>query len=280
MLPLIALAVMLTFTATAYAAQAPDALQTIAAGELPANAVYRSFEMDDGRYELKYYLPDLDAYCEIEFGADHATVARIDTELRDSRGGKTVALSEDRAREIVLAAHPGAVVTGVAVERDDGLNEYKVRYTVGGASGVANIHTETGAILEDEIWLTSEAAERDQAPVEGDITAARARAIALNKAGSGMVIRLSTDTENGRKVYEGEIITDTREIEFEIDALTGAVLEWDSEPLDDDDRYDRDDDDDDRYDRDDDDDDRYDRDDDDDDHYDRDDDDRDDDDDD
>ena len=39
------------------------------------------------------------------------------------------------------------------------------------------------------------------------------------------------DYDDGRLIYEGKIIYNNREYEFEIDAATGAVLDWESESV-------------------------------------------------
>lgn len=57
----------------------------------------------------------------------------------------------------------------------------------------------------------------------------RARAIALKKvpgANSSHVREIHLDRENGRMVYEGEIYHNGWEYEFDIDAVTGAIVKW------------------------------------------------------
>ena len=62
----------------------------------------------------------------------------------------------------------------------------------------------------------------------------RAREIALAKvpgASAADIRKLKLDRDDGRQVYEVEIIYNHREYELEIDAVTGAVLEFESESV-------------------------------------------------
>ena len=43
------------------------------------------------------------------------------------------------------------------------------------------------------------------------------------------MVKCKTDTENGRPVYEVEIVYNTMEYDFEIDAATGTILEMDAD---------------------------------------------------
>ena len=44
-------------------------------------------------------------------------------------------------------------------------------------------------------------------------------------------IRISSGYDDGRKIFEGKIVYDGMEYEFEIDAADGTILEWDAEPV-------------------------------------------------
>lgn len=61
------------------------------------------------------------------------------------------------------------------------------------------------------------------------ITEAQAIDIVLNKvpgAGKGNIVAFSRDYDDGRWIYEGELIYNGLEYDFEIDAMTGNILEW------------------------------------------------------
>ena len=60
----------------------------------------------------------------------------------------------------------------------------------------------------------------------------RAMKIALKKvpgANSSHLKEIHLDRENGRMVYEGEIYHNGWEYEFDIDAVTGAIVKWKAE---------------------------------------------------
>ena len=54
------------------------------------------------------------------------------------------------------------------------------------------------------------------------------------KAGGGAVRFIKLDKDDGRMVYEGELVLGNYEYEFEIDAKTGAVRDWDKDRIDND----------------------------------------------
>lgn len=68
------------------------------------------------------------------------------------------------------------------------------------------------------------------AQANGEITLDQAKDIALARvpgANASHVYKAHTDYEHGRKIYEGKIYFNGVEYEFEIDAATGEVLDWD-----------------------------------------------------
>ena len=47
----------------------------------------------------------------------------------------------------------------------------------------------------------------------------------------GDVREMEFDSENGFLTYEGKLIYDTTEYEFEIDAKTGEIIKWEKESV-------------------------------------------------
>jgi uncharacterized membrane protein YkoI len=61
------------------------------------------------------------------------------------------------------------------------------------------------------------------------MTESQAKEIALARVPGATSIRLRLEYDDGRHVYEGEIIHGNIEYEFELDAMTGEFLEWDED---------------------------------------------------
>ena len=50
-------------------------------------------------------------------------------------------------------------------------------------------------------------------------------------ADASHIYEVETDRDDGRLEYEGKIIYNGMEYEFTIDGYTGAIREWEAEPL-------------------------------------------------
>lgn len=222
-------ALLLTWT-MGLAASAPDALQQLAAQYLPQNAQYRSFERENGQYELTFYLPDQAVLSEVKFWTDDQTVIHLEIGSSDERGGKNVTLTNAQAEAAVLAAYPEARITASLLKRDDGRNLYAVYIAWADTYGEISVHSETGEILEEERWMNATAI----ASSNGFAAPQQVISDVLKKAGSGVLVLFKLDMDDGRPVYSGEIHLDTQKIEFEVNAANGAVLEWDIDRLEDD----------------------------------------------
>ena len=65
------------------------------------------------------------------------------------------------------------------------------------------------------------------------ITEQEAKNIALGEVNGAtdQNIRIHLETDDGRQIYEGEIIYNEMEYEFEIDAQSGQIIDWSSESI-------------------------------------------------
>jgi len=226
-------------------AEANDEMQRLAHSYVPQDAVLIAQEMDEGRHELKFWIDSTQEVYEIEISADGKNVLKLSSEAMDDRGGTAASLKEDDVQKKALEHYPNAVIESVRLEKDDGFYEYKVAVRMEACYGVITLHAETGNVLERELYYAGAAVvpenqktvldarfiDGDQQQSDGLIGTERAKSIALSKAGSGSVATIRLEKDDGRQVYDGKVITDTHEYEFEIDAKTGKIREWDADRL-------------------------------------------------
>lgn len=144
-------------------------------------------------------------------------------------------LDEARAAEIALQ-HAGVTESDtsyllVRPDFEDGIQVYDVEFYVPSAAREYDyeIDASTG-----EIRSFDQDAEGWQPGTGGTAkTEQEIRDIALAKVpgATSQEIRLSLDQDDGKLLYEGKIVHDGMEYEFEIDAYSGAILEWEADSV-------------------------------------------------
>lgn len=243
----------------------------VAAEAVVSSKVERDAEGGLRLYEVSFCTAD----AEYEYDIDAATGAvcgvSVERFSQDeaARPGQTLpaaALSREDARRAALAdaglTEAQATVTKLKLDYEDGVRVYEIEFVTDEAEYEYEIDASTGAIREKSVESRGKTRQDSASYIGVD----RAKRIALSRAGlsAGDVsfTKAKLEKDDGVRVYEIEFRAGGTEYEFEIDAVTGRVLESSVEtktsekPARDDRRdWDDDDDDDDRDDRDDDDDD-------------------------
>jgi len=180
---------------------------------------------------------------------------------QESSAGEAKLLTEEQAKERALAhaqLSAGEVsFTKVKLDWEDGRQVYEIEFVSGDWMEYEyEIDAVSGDVLawdrEQEDAPAAKPTPRPTprptpqptpqpiqtpAPEPAGISAEEAKGIALARvlgASSGDIVKFETDWDDGRIVYEGEILFGGMEYEFEIDGATGTVLDWDAEALDDD----------------------------------------------
>ena len=159
----------------------------------------------------------------------------------------------DQAKSIALK-HAGLSAAEVSftkakLEKDDGLRKYEIEFIKGSTEYEYEIDAATGSILE---YKTEQ--EEGGAPTQSKVISLdQAKSAALKHAGlsASNVTFTKAKLDDGK--YEIEFVSGSAEYEYEIDAATGSVLEYDVErsepaPSNDNRQPDRDDDHDDNHD--------------------------------
>ena len=111
---------------------------------------------------------------------------------------------------------------------DNGRMEYEVEFWKDNVEYDYEIDAYTGTILHSDRDI-----EGYSIPTQSsaDIGADRAKEIALDHAGvsasKATFVRAHLDYEDGRRVYDVEFYSGSKEYDYEIDAASGDILSWD-----------------------------------------------------
>ncbi len=140
-------------------------------------------------------------------------------------------LTMEKARAIAVKS-VGGNVTGIELDREISGDVYEVEVQSKGTEYDLDIDAKTGEILRTK----KDNIDNDDVIVfdKKFITAEAAEKIALKKA-KGTVVKVALDDEDGRVVYEIEIEDGSKEYDFDIDAISGKVLQFEKDNQDNDD---------------------------------------------
>ena len=164
------------------------------------------------------------------------------TETGAASGTSGQPVSEEKAREIAIgkasAENPDAdwsgSITKIRLDRDDGRLLYEGELRSGAIQCEFEIDAYTGVVLKWETEVKGNPQNGQSAGADAQtIGQDAASAIALGKAqaGDAWIVEIQLEEDDGRLLYEGEMRDSSYEYEFEIDAYTGTVIQWEVEGL-------------------------------------------------
>jgi len=183
----------------------------------------------------------------------------VSSKISEKIGTTNQYIGEDAAKAIVIAKVPGATIENITefyLEHDDGKVEYdgklyfenvKYEFLINAVDG--NIieweqENKKGTITAGAIDATSSATTKggtasvkpgDNGTVNTStyIGIAKVKEILLLKVPGATIAKIDLEYDDGKVRYEGEMYLNNLEYEFVIDAVTGAVLDWESDSNDD-----------------------------------------------
>lgn len=187
-------------------------------------------EYDDGRmeYEVEFW-KGITEY-DYEIDARTGDILRYDFDIEGyapSQSSGDIGVEEAKAIALKHAGLSASKVTFLKakLDYDDGRRVYDVEFYSGTQEYDYEIDAADGAILSCD-WDVEDANIGGQSG--SYISEAQVRKIVEEKAGvKGTFRKLKLDYDDGRTVYEGEMVSGGIEYEFEVDAANGAVLDWD-----------------------------------------------------
>lgn len=137
-------------------------------------------------------------------------------------------IGSQRAGEIALRKAGGGTLAKIEFDEDDGRKIYEGKIIRDGTQYEFEIDARTGSILE---WEQKQVSSSTKASLIG---AEKAKSIALSKLPGATLVEMELEDDDGRLHYKGELVRGHLEAEFEIDAYTGTILDWELDDRDDD----------------------------------------------
>ena len=202
-------------------------------------------DTDDGRniYEGSIYYDGVEYDFEID--AQSGQIIDWSSEMDDDRwinAGNDM-ISVEEASAIALAEVKGASENDLRIHKDtdDGRNIYEGSIYYNGVEYDFEIDGQSGQIIDwssemdddrwdDDNWDDDDNWNNNQNS-GSTISEKKAKNIALGQVqgATDQNIRIHMDNDDGRQIYEGDIIYNGMEYEFEIDAQSGDIIDWSSE---------------------------------------------------
>lgn len=166
--------------------------------------------------------------------------AEITPTAEDGNAGDGAEIGIDKAKSIALndAGLKEADVHFIKEkqEMDDGRVVYELEFYNDNKEYDYEIEASTGNIISRDYDIENHELPSDNSAETGSkITIEKAKKIALKKAGltekDGTWKKEKTDRDDGRIMYELEFISGEMEYDFEIDAESGSILEFEKESV-------------------------------------------------
>lgn len=154
-------------------------------------------------------------------------------------GGNNVeAISLDEAEKIALKEVDGEVLKA-GKDKDDGITYYDFTIVTDTEKYEVEVNAENGKVLKvekDDDYVPANSNTTDQTNQNNtqnttQITAEKAQEIAMNKVGTGTLIKCELDFDDDTQKYKYEVeIKDGRvEYDLEIDATSGDIIKFEQD---------------------------------------------------
>ncbi len=168
-------------------------------------------------------------------GQNTAGQNTADTTVQNNTAADQGDIGQDAALKAALdaAGVSEADITRLQVseDRDDGRKVYDIRFDVGQTEYNYEIQASDGQIFNSDVENSGRAAMQNEGSANVAVSREEAMATALAQVPGATEndIRLELDYDDGRQKYDGNIIYNQMEYEFEIDANSGEILSWSEE---------------------------------------------------
>ena len=163
-----------------------------------------------------------------------------DDRIDDQQDDRNEAANTDQAAALQTALKDAGVNEAdasrirVTMDRDDGMLVYEVRFDAAEVEYDYEIDAESGRIISTDVerWDDDDRDDRNRT-ANANVAVSRDEAVktVLGKVSGATEkdVRIELDYDDGRYRYEGDIIYNGIEYDFEIDADSGRILEWEED---------------------------------------------------
>ena len=190
-----------------------------------------NLDRDDEHYEIKFTVDNIDY--EYEIDAVTGKILSYDEDYNDNNPSDSY-ISQDKAKSIAFkhANVKSYEVKNLKINLDRDDEHYDIEFTVNNIEYEYEINAITGKILSyDKDYDNSNNSSNSY------ISQDKAKSIAFKHAnvGSSSVknIKIELDTEDGKAVYKVEFSSNAFEYEYEIDARSGKIIDYEKDEIDD-----------------------------------------------
>lgn len=142
----------------------------------------------------------------------------------------TTEISADKAKEIALAKAGGGTIIECKLDFERGIKVYEIDIINGDAKYEIDVCVTDSQVykFEQKIFPANGAPASNSS---SEISAEKAKEIALAKTGSGTVVECKLDYEHGRKVYEIEIINGNTKYELDVCVTDSQIYDYEQKTI-------------------------------------------------
>lgn len=144
-------------------------------------------------------------------------------------------ISEDDAKKIALkdANVSESEVNGIRINQkiDDGISLYEVDFYAGNKEYEYEISAQDGSIRSKDTDIDNDFGSTAQNNAQVSLDKAKKTALSKVKGATEKDIRIHSEYDDGRQIYEGSIVYKDMEYDFEIDSETGNIISWEAESV-------------------------------------------------
>lgn len=163
-----------------------------------------------------------------------AVTPSVPTQAAASQSGSTSEITEDQAKQIAFdhAQVKEEDLTNLKVKKDfdDGVSIYEVDFRAANKQYEYDIKAADGQILSTDFEIDDDYVDPNTQTAVSEADA-KAAALARVEGASDSDIRIQLQRDDGQLVYEGTIIYNNTEYDFEINAETGDFLSWEQDSV-------------------------------------------------